>query len=234
MSQNIAKLNDSVVDLTMKMSQSLNVKNELDELRKSVAQPQPHSMIGFKPNLITFQAVPAVSAPLDGIISHLTTRHHGNVHDYGIVTVFTDRVYSGDAWYAAKNVADLKTRFYFHSANGSNESIGYDFREMMRIIPTHYSVRSYEGGPNGHHLRSWVVEASNDGQGWEVVDRRTDSRDLNDRCVVQCFAMQSPPKTEVRYVRLRQTGVNWANQYYICISAFEVFGQLGIRDRQQL
>jgi hypothetical protein len=45
---------------------------------------------------------------------------------------------------------------------------------MMRIIPTHYSVRSNGGGPNGSHLRSWVVEVSKDGEGWDVVDQRTD------------------------------------------------------------
>jgi hypothetical protein len=143
-------------------------------------------------------------------------------------------VVNGDATYAAKNVVDLRTDSYFYSANESNQSIGYDFREMMRIIPTHYSVRSYPGGPNGHHLRSWVVEVSKDGEGWEVVDRRTDCRYLNDTSAVQCFVIQSPPQTENRYIRLRQTGVNWVNYHHIIICGFEVFGQLRISDREQM
>jgi hypothetical protein len=185
--QNIGKLKDSVVDLTKKVSESSNIKNEVDELRKSVSQPQPHSLIGFKPHLTTFQAVPAAFSLLDGVISYLTTRHGGNVHQHGIVTVFAGRAYSGEARCAAKNVADLKTDSYFFSVTESNQSIGYDFREMMRIIPTHYSVRSYSDGPGASHLRSWVFEVSNDGQIWEVVDRRTDCRDLNDKYAVQCF-----------------------------------------------
>jgi hypothetical protein len=232
MSQNIAKLNDSVVDLTTTVSKSSTIKTELDELRNSIIQP--HSMIGFKPSLTTFQAVPAASSLLDGIISYLTTRHCGNLHDRGILKVFANRVYSGDATYAAKNVVDLKTDSYFHSVNDLNQSIGYDFKEMMRIIPTHYSVRSYHDGPNDHHLRSWVVEVSKDCEGWEVVDERTDCQDLNDKFAVQCFAIQRPPQTENRYIRLRQTGVNWVNQHYVIICGFEVFGQLRMSDREQM
>jgi hypothetical protein len=131
-------------------------------------------MIGFKPSLTTFRAVPETSDLLDGVISYLTTRYHRNVHDCGIVRVFADRVYSGEAIYAAKNVADLKADSYSHSVNESNQSIGYDFKELIRIIPTHYSIRSYHYGPNCHHLRSWVVEISNDGQRWTVIDGRTE------------------------------------------------------------
>jgi hypothetical protein len=77
--QNLHKLNDFVVDLTMKVSESSTLKNEIDELRKSItqiqsqpqsqSQSQPHSMIGFKPSLTTFQAVPATSYLLNGVIS---------------------------------------------------------------------------------------------------------------------------------------------------------------------
>jgi hypothetical protein len=185
-------------------------------------------MIGFKPNLIKFQAVPAVSSLLDGVISYLTTRHSGNVHDRGIVNVFAERVYDGQACNAARNVVDLRTNSYFCSANESNQSVGYDFREMMRIIPTHYSLRSNADGANGSHLRSWVVEVSNDGKGWEVVDGRTDCSDLNNKFAVQCFAVQTAPKSEVRYIRLRQIGVNWAKSHHLCICGLEVFGQLRI------
>jgi hypothetical protein len=191
-SQNIAKLNNSVIALTAKMSHSSSVKNGL---QKSILRP--HSMIGFKPNLITFQAVPAASSLLDGFISYLTTRHRDNVHDCGIVNIFAHRVYDGGADNATKNVADLNTDSYFHSANETNQFIGYDFREMMQIIPTHYSLRSCNSGSNGHHWRSWVVEVSNHGQWLDVVDQMTDCRNLNDKHAVQCFAMHSPPKTEV-------------------------------------
>jgi hypothetical protein len=167
MLQNLCKLNDSVVDLTMKVSESSKLKNEIDELRKLItqiqsqsqpqSQSQHHSKIGFKPSLTTFQAVPATSYLLDGVISYLTPRYHRNVHDCGFVRGFADRVYSGEARYAAKNVADLQTGLYLYSANESNQSIGYDFKDLIRIIPTHYSIRSYSGGQNYHHLRSWVV-----------------------------------------------------------------------------
>jgi hypothetical protein len=74
---------------------------------------------------------------------------------------------------------------------------------------------------------------SNDGKEWDVIDRRIDSPGLNERFVKQWFAIQIPPKQEVRYVRLRQTGVNWANGNHVIICAFDEFGQLGIREEQQ-
>jgi hypothetical protein len=88
----------------------------------------------------------------------------------GIVTGFTDRVYHENA---AKNVTDLKADSHFNSVNESNQSFGHDFTEMMQILPTHYSGRLREGGPNYCYLRSWVAEVSNNGKEWKVVDRRT-------------------------------------------------------------
>jgi hypothetical protein len=232
MSENITKLNDLVVDLTVKLSKLSTITNEVDELRKSTTMP--HSVIGFKPSLITFQAIPTASSLLDGVISYLTKRHGGNVHDRGIVCVFADRAYNGEAHHAAKNAADLKADSCFHSANDSDQLIGFDFREMMRIMPSHYSVRSNGRQPNCSHLRSSVVEISNNKKRWEVVDRRTDCPDLNDKFAVQCFVIQTRPKTEIRYIRLRQTGVNWSNGHYLVICGFEIFGQLKIREKQQI
>jgi hypothetical protein len=232
----MTKLNDSIIDLRMKISKSSNADHEISELRKSITQSQSQSdsKIGFKPSFTTFQAVPATSYLLDGVISYLTTRYHGNVHDCGIARVFADRVCSGEAIYAAKNVADLQTGSYFHSANESNQCVGYDFKELIRIIPTHYSIRSYDNGPNFHHLRSWVVEISNDGQRWTVIDGRTDCVYLNDTFTIQCFTIQNPPQTEIQYIRLRQTGVNWYGHHHIIIYGFEIFGELQMKDREEL
>jgi hypothetical protein len=99
-------------------------------------------MIEFKPSLRIFQAVPAAFSLLDGLISYLTTQQGRNVHDGGLMTVFAHRAYNDEARYAAKNAADLKTDSHFHSMGDSNQWMGYDFREMIRMIPTHYSVRS--------------------------------------------------------------------------------------------
>ena len=40
------------------------------------------------------------------------------------------------------------------------------------MIPTSYSVRGLSDGPGGEHLKSWVIEVSNDGteNSWREID----------------------------------------------------------------
>ena len=40
------------------------------------------------------------------------------------------------------------------------------------MIPKSYTVRSCEDSTGDHHLKSWVIEVSNDGSSWEEIDRR--------------------------------------------------------------
>jgi hypothetical protein len=44
---------------------------------------------------------------LEGIISYLTKKHGGNVHEKGIVTITSKSVYDPELQRALKNVADL-------------------------------------------------------------------------------------------------------------------------------
>jgi hypothetical protein len=103
----------------------------------------------------------------------------------------------------------------------------YDFKNMRAAV-THYFVRSYSGQVNAHHLRSWVVEASDDGQKWNEIDRREDCDELNGPNRSRVFDVRSI--VEARFVRLRQIGLDWAGCQHIIIEAFELFGGLRIRD----
>jgi hypothetical protein len=51
---------------------------------------------------------------LDDLISYLTQKHGGNVHDRGIVTITSKSVAS---YSRVQNVADLTSNSYFHSIN---------------------------------------------------------------------------------------------------------------------
>jgi hypothetical protein len=52
-----------------------------------------------------------------------------------------------------------------------------DFKER-RIVPTHYTIRSFGGDPGGTHLKSWLLETSADGKNWREVDRKEDNDEL--------------------------------------------------------
>jgi hypothetical protein len=70
------------------------------------------------------------SFPLDGIISHLTAKFGGNVHDHGVFHITASRVVNDSSNHTAKNVADLGTDLYFLSANDANRSICFEFKKM--------------------------------------------------------------------------------------------------------
>lgn len=54
--------------------------------------------------------------------------------------------------------------------------ICFDFKEH-RIIPKKYYIRS--GCTTSSHLKSWVIEVSNDGQCWYIADEREECPYLN-------------------------------------------------------
>ena len=161
------------------------------------------------------------SKPLDGIIAHLTREYGGSVHDHGIVNVTASSVVSSAF---PKNATDLETRSFFISKPNSNSWICYDFKER-RVLPTSYSVKSYDCGPGGWNLKSWVLEVSQNGSDWTVVDSRNDNHDLDDSLVTRNFTISQSPKEAVQFIRLHQLA-NQNGNHQLCIAALEIFGTL--------
>jgi hypothetical protein len=179
----------------------------------------------------------------DGIIAHLTRECKGNVHDRDVVDVTsgsfakeTQRAHSGacenDPFCPAKNAADFEMLSYFQSAfctkeedipHTRNNWICYDFKER-RIVPTHYTIRTWEGKPGWEHLKSWLVETSTDGENWREVAREEDNKQLNGCRFTATFAVAGGG--ECRFIRLVNIGRNCHGNDMLCISAWEVFGNL--------
>ena len=168
------------------------------------------------------------SKKLDGVIAHLARECRGNVHDKGIVNVTASSVCAISS--QPKNAVDLRTDSRFWSRNEANAWICYDFRER-RVIPTSYSVRSWHDGPGSCHLKSWVIEVSNDGHSWTEIDRRDDNNDLNSSWVTVNFKISRVPSESFRFFRLRQAGKNHQGDYCLDLSALEIFGTLFVREK---
>ena len=158
--------------------------------------------------------------PLNGIIAKLTRDCGGNVHEKGVVEV-TASGCCGGTDNEPKNAVDLGTNTWFGSEGKANSWICYNFKKW-RVAPASYSIRSARGS----FPRSWVFEVSNDGEKWEVVDRRDNNSDLNAACVTRNFEISPRPSGSFRFVRLLQTGKNSAGDDEIWLSSFEVFGTL--------
>jgi hypothetical protein len=163
------------------------------------------------------------NAPLSGIISSLTSECGGNVHDRGVVAI-TDSSHCADG-YSGKFAADLgSSSSFFHSLEIPRQWLCYDFKDSL-VSPTHYSIRTYQCGQNANHLKSWILEISNDDSNWKEIDRRENNVDLNGDRFVGTYSI-SGQRSEGRFVRLRQIGKNHMNKDYLTVSGFELFGTL--------
>ena len=80
-------------------------------------------------------------------------------------------------------------------------------------------------GDGSCHLLTWVLEVSDDGSVWEVVDERN-TRDLNGNYIVKTYDCNKRNERFVRFVRLRQTGKDSSNWDNLLLSQIEFFGQL--------
>jgi hypothetical protein len=97
----------------------------------------------------------------------------------------------------------------------------YNFKER-RIVPTHYTIRTFSGGPGDSHLKSWLVETSADGENWREVAREEDNEQLNDSRFTGTFGFAGGG--EYRFIRLVNIGRNHFGNDCFWISAWEIFG----------
>jgi hypothetical protein len=219
--------------LSVLNQQKADHESDVRSLSANIAELAPvHLVGGFKASYVVQHFVPGSHPLCEGIIGYLTKRFQGNVCDRQCIHVFSDSVYSPGQW-NPKNAAALSDDSMFLSENTPNQSIGYDFKDNQLISPTYYAIRSQNGGVNNNHPKSWVIEVTNDrsgGQPWTMIDRRDNNHDLNGSYLTQVFRISSPPSGEFRYIRLRLTGANHAGQNYLVLAAFDIFGQLRIRE----
>jgi hypothetical protein len=167
---------------------------------------------------------------VEGLLWILGRLCGGNPHDKECICV-SGTPYDGSACYQARNVADVESDSFFWSDAESNRWVSYDFKNL-RVAATHYVLRSNGNGPGNRHLRSWVLEVSENGRDWRVIDRREEDGSLNDCNKVRSFELRTI--VETRFIRLRQTGVNWQGDHYLYFTAFELFGGLRVPESLKL
>jgi hypothetical protein len=145
------------------------------------------------------------------MISYLTRKHGGNVHDKAIVTILQNRLMMiTPGVLCGISLISLMTSFsaecFFHPGC-------WDFHEM-RVRPTHYTIKT-------DRLRSWMLESSLNFMNWTEIDRKTDNSDFPG---MASFAVST--SAECRFIRLTQTSINVTFDNQLRMRAFKVFGTL--------
>jgi hypothetical protein len=161
----------------------------------------------------TLEQLPQSSS--DGIISSLTAKYGGNVHEKDIVKLTSSSV-SHDPTCALKNVVDLTSRSKFVSGRTTGDWICWDFRQM-RVCPTHYTIEC-------KFLKTWVVEGSVDGDNWTEIDRHTNNQDFRTSSGPASFGVLK--RMQYRFIRLTQTANCHSGGFGLTLCAVDFFGIL--------
>jgi hypothetical protein len=173
-----------------------------------------------------FSIVPFdAEAPLNGIIRYLQGSGVGNVYAQGLVDVTassTDHTANKGSNFP-ENVVDLETSACFTTGSAVTQWICLEFKRH-HVKVSHYSIRTLGGQPGDDHLKSWVVDGSQDGQNWIDLDQRCDNDQLNGSHAVASFEVTR--SALCRYIRIRQVGKNHCGNHRIALSAFELFGSV--------
>jgi hypothetical protein len=148
-----------------------------------------------------------------GIISHLTGKWGGNVHEKGIVTLSSKS--TADYTNPLNTVVNLETDAAWSSRGEPGQWICWDFHEM-RIRPTCSAM-------NTCRMKSWVLEGSVDGESWTEVDRQTDSIAFPG-WLTNSFDVST--QEDFRFIRLTQTGKRSDGHDILLLSRVEFFGTL--------
>lgn len=141
------------------------------------------------------------------------------------------RVTSSSVYHNEINSSPLNVLDYydddnsFSSEDEPNSWICFDFVNQ-KVVLTKYMIKSSSYGPGLSHLKSWIVEGSNDKNVWETIDEQKNCSSLNgSNCVCSFDTCNST--SAFRYIRLRQTGLNWRNRHYLKFNAIEFYGEIG-------
>ena len=224
-SEEVARLKDEV---RWRAGDLMSLSEEVSYLKES------EQSLNSKVQLIPIQLTYRENRPLDGILYHLmkACRDQVSFVKNSIIDVVASTrwnkglsedvfcLYQGrktgrssrDKW--ARNVC-------YYSEDVPDTWICVDFKER-RVAPTSYSIASGKLS----HLRSWVLEVSNDKRSWEIIDQRRNNSDLKEPWTTHNFSISSGPRGSFRFVRLRQIDKNHAGNDELAIDDLEIFGNL--------
>ncbi|OHT06397.1 hypothetical protein TRFO_05596 [Tritrichomonas foetus] len=168
----------------------------------------------------------------EGLFHYLRQKCSRDPHDCGLVTVTSSSIINNSSNYQPENSINPfdDDSHMFYSKNQPNQWICYEFHDFQFKL-SKYQIRSFNGGPNNYHLKSWVLETSNDGQTWHEIDRQTNNSLLRGQKNHSTFDINSPTLSSsstdfFKFIQLRQIDQNWYGTNYLIFNSIEFYGEI--------
>ena len=213
------KMTDEVTEMRRKYDRTIeNMQKEIKRIDETKEQKKQYNIIQLQYKNNDF----------NGIFRYLTSGTGVNIHDNGTVNISSNSI--NEERHHPKNLVDYHKDNYFLSLDNGDAKIYFDFKDKS-IQLSSYSIKSYRSPKDlSGHLRSWVIEASNDGFNWQIIDRHDDDPSLNENGVTANFRVQKQTDNFYRFIQLRQTGPNWhrVTSNYLLFNLIEFYGKLKI------
>jgi hypothetical protein len=111
----------------------------------------------------------------------------------------------------------------FHTLNEANQWGKIDLGISRAFLLKYYSIRA-RGDSDGHHLRHWQLQGSNDDSGWTTLDTQTNRTDLIFNNWLAFDLREN--STAYRYFRLLQNGMDSHGLTYLVLGELEFYGNL--------
>jgi hypothetical protein len=196
-----------------------DMRRRLDEQQRQLA-PLPGGQPVRSPRSSQVFKFRSTTRPFAGILRSIFKADWNS----NAVLISASSVYGdNDAAYGWKHVVDHGTKGFFSSKEERNAYIQFDFKDK-RISPTFYTLQSRDL-LEGHHMKSWVLQGSVDGESWVLLDEHEDSTDFHGKAFATVTYLVETTE-EFRILRVAQMGVTTYGTHYLQMSAFEVFGTL--------
>ena len=175
----------------------------------------------MKAGLYRIEEFTSAAGPFNGIVCHLRNQCGGNPHTKGVIAITCSSTIQkfGQPY----QLIDYGWNGYWATESDPSAFVQLDFKSRS-VCLSHYSIQSVGG--NAHHLLSWVVEVSDDGLTWEVVDERNTAELACPNDVVKTYACNKGKPRFARIVRLRRTGKDSNGYDCLVLRAIELFGKL--------
>jgi hypothetical protein len=161
--------------------------------------------------------------PFNGIIAHFTAlEYQGNPARKGYAKVTASS--TGPRCMAQpENVLDVSYDGEWSSNNAAESWICVEFLKHQ-IELSAYSIQTFSGRTGTTHMKSWRIEASNEGVDWVNLDQVQDDASLNHPNAI--MSRKTKLMGCFRMFRIYQMSSNWFGTNCLTLKRIEFFGKV--------
>lgn len=191
-----------------------------------VSYPDRLTSMSPAPPLSSEEDIRVITKPyvkdFDGICAALNQICGGNAAKEGLLSITASSTFGKCKPYVVLDYS--KEIWYWVSDDKSGQWIMFDFGRRQIYIE-HYTLKTFSTLPGTRHIKSWVLQGSNDKDDWVALDEQINNSDLNGVNKCKTFACKSVQNPQ-RYIRLLNLGPNHSGTNELYIQNIEFYGQL--------